>query len=53
MWPCGETPIILSAFRTRQIGIAQVLIRDYGVDANGLDSEGSPRFLELFKGCDS
>ena len=53
MWLFGSTPVIFTAFRTRQIGIVRILVRDYGVDINGLDSDGRPCFLELFSGCDS
>ena len=53
MWLLGESPLIFSAFRARQIGVARILIEEYGIDANASDGKGSPCFLELFSGCDS
>ena len=45
--------ILSAAFQARQIGIVQILTNEYGIDANSLNKEGNPCFLELFTGCDS
>jgi len=48
-----DGPLIDVAFRTRQIGIARILVNEYGVDINCTDEDGSPYFLSLFIGSDS
>ena len=48
-----SVPLIALAFEARQIGIARILVREYGVDTNSLDKEGRPFFIQLFTGCDS
>ena len=40
------------AFMVRQIGIARILVNEYGVDVNITNEDGSP-CLRLFDGCDS
>ena len=37
----------------RQIGIARILVNNYGVDFNSLDEEGEPDYFMLFQGCNS
>ena len=49
----GESSITAFVFTVRQIGIARILVNEYGVDANITDEDGSPSFLTLFDGCDS
>ena len=51
--PVVSVPIIGVVFKARQIGIARILVNEYGVDANISDEDGSPYFLKLFEGCDS
>ena len=48
-----STPVIGLVFWARQIGIARILVNEYGVDANITDEDGSPCFLKLFEGCNS
>ena len=50
----GESVSITAfVFMARQIGIARILVNEYGVDANITDEDGSPSFLTLFDVCDS
>ena len=35
------------------IGIAQILVNQYGVDFNSLDDKGYPDYFMLFRGCNS
>ena len=37
----------------RQIGIARILVNEYGVNFNSLNEEGYPDYLMLFQGCNS
>ena len=47
-----STPIIGLVYWARQIGIARILVSEYGADANICDDDGVPCFLKLFEGCD-
>ena len=49
----ASVPIIGVVFKARQIGIARILVNEYGADASICDDDGSPYFLKLFEGCDS
>ena len=40
-------------FLVRQIGIARILVNEYGLDVNITDKDGEPCFFKLFYGCDS
>ena len=40
-------------FIARQIGIARILVSEYGVDVDGSEEGKRAHFLSLFKGCDS
>jgi len=41
-------PIIVLVFMVRQIGIARILVSEYGVDVNGSKEDGTPHFEALF-----
>ena len=45
--------IISFVFMVREIGIARILVNEYGVDVNSIDRNGDPDFFMLFEGCDS
>ena len=45
--------LIETAFFNRQIGIARILVREYGANVNIVDKTGCPCVLQLFHGCDS
>ena len=46
--------IIACVYMTRQIGIARLLVNEYGVDFNVLhEGDGYPEYFMLFDGCDS
>ena len=45
--------ITVFVFMVRQIGIARILVNEYGLDVNITGEDGDPCFLKLFDGCDS
>ena len=53
MYVNGGLHILSAAYQARQIGIVQILVSDYKIDANRLKPDGLPCFFELFTGCDS
>ena len=47
------TSLIGFVFLTRQIGIARILVTEYGVDFNSLNEKDVPDYDMLFDGCDT
>ena len=45
--------IISLVFMVREIGIARILVNEYGVDVNSINRDGDSDFFMLFEGCDS
>ena len=45
--------IIAFVCLTQQIGIAQILVNEYGVDFNSLNETSHPDYFMLFEGCNS
>ena len=45
--------IIACVYMTRQIGIARLLVNEYGVDVTILHKGDNPQYFRLFEGCDA
>ena len=45
--------IAVGVCEARQIGIARILVNEYGVDFNSLNNTDYPDYLMLFQGCNS